>query len=833
MIPPHLSNSIFRFILLKPKDKRPFELDWQNTKNYRFDDPALLAHIQAGGNYGVLCGRGGLVVLDCDDGSLEITADEKLPKTLKIRTGGGKAHYYLQTDVEDKVVLKRGDIHYGEVQGTGAQVVAPGSIHPNGGKYEVEDDCEIAYVSRQQLKAALADYWPEEKQPQKNHFLNSDLDDQLRITNIVPTSKLYKRTGDELQGEHPIHGSDTGSNFTVNTSKNVAYCFRHERGGGPLYWLAVMEGVIDCGSDLRGEDFKRTLQIAKDKYGLKEAAPQPQEHTQELTPIEIENLILTQDKETARHETVNNLLQKHKFKTLRDGEDILIYKDGVYRYEGENAIKEGVVQIWGKKASAHDYAEIIFQIQGRTYCTRKDFDTDKNKLAVLNGILDLTTGELEDFSPEKLHTIQLPIKYDPQADCPKIKKFLSEIVETPEDAQTIIEAVGFSLWRDYETQKALMGVGQGENGKSTLLKLIRSFLGVDNVVSIDLQQFSERFSKYLLCGKLANIYPEVSSEELESTAAFKAFTGGDSITADRKNKQPITFVNFAKLFFSANKLPISKDNSHAFLRRWIILKFPHVFGSKCGCGQTHEIKKDLLQELTTPEELSGLLNLAIAGLKRLKENGWTFTLSDKARDIEHEFNRLADTVKAFSDDRLEIDPEGKESRSALYLAYKVYCEDCDAQPITQTKFTQRLKTLIIRLEDCKVGQERGFTGIKIKALTDNDSSTKTQDIEPNKFSTHSTLLPIPPLKNRNIKGEIEESVLSVPNTVLEVLNELYTFDKSGFVSENELRSNCLARSADCTAEVVNKVLSDLKDKGLWYSPKAGFIARNQNAGGLL
>ncbi len=36
----------------------------------------------------------------------------------------------------------------------------------------------------------------------------------------------------------------------------------------------------------------------------------------------------------------------------------------------------------------------------------------------------------------------------------------------------------------------------------------------------------------------------------------------------------------------------------------------------------------LIEKLTTPEELSGLLNLALQGLKRLRDNNWTFSYGD-------------------------------------------------------------------------------------------------------------------------------------------------------------------------------------------------------------
>src|SRR5712692_11102820 len=79
-----------RFILLRPHGKEPIESNWHTTSNYSHDDPKVLAHLAADGNYGVLLGNynGGdiqYVVIDADDASLEKLIKEKLPPTFTVR----------------------------------------------------------------------------------------------------------------------------------------------------------------------------------------------------------------------------------------------------------------------------------------------------------------------------------------------------------------------------------------------------------------------------------------------------------------------------------------------------------------------------------------------------------------------------------------------------------------------------------------------------------------------------------------------------------------------------------------------------------------------------
>jgi len=97
-------------------------------------------------------------------------------------------------------------------------------------------------------------------------------DTDVDILDVVPTDNLEKK-GKQLQGAHPVHGSKTGMNFTVDPDKNQWYCHRasHNCGGGPFEWIAVEEGIIDCGSwdrgrgPLRGEKWTKTVEAAYDR----------------------------------------------------------------------------------------------------------------------------------------------------------------------------------------------------------------------------------------------------------------------------------------------------------------------------------------------------------------------------------------------------------------------------------------------------------------------------------------------------------------------------------------------------------------------------------------
>ncbi|HOV82908.1 MAG TPA: hypothetical protein PLQ01_09585 [Methanothrix sp.] len=164
-------------------------------------------------------------------------------------------------------------------------------------------------------------------------------------------------------------------------------------------------------------------------------------------------------------------------------------------------------------------------------------------------------------------------------------------------------------------------------------------------------------------------------------------TGGDDNRAQEKYRPAFSFRNKAKMLFSANMLPRSPDDTYAYYSRWILLEFLNVFDPRNGTGDP-----DLDSKLQTPEELSGLLNIALAGLKRLKDNGWRFSYDKTVEDVERMYKRNANPVYAFLLDECEpgeaIDCIEK---TLFYNRFKTYALEHGIRPLSSTKFSELLK----------------------------------------------------------------------------------------------------------------------------------------------
>jgi len=146
---------------------------------------------------------------------------------------------------------------------------------------------------------------------------------------------------------------------------------------------------------------------------------------------------------------------------------------------------------------------------------------------------------------------------------------------------------------------------------------------------------------------------------------------------------PIKFVNYAKLLYSCNVIPlVEEDDSDAFFRRWIIINFPNIFTEDTA-------DKNILAKITTPEETSGILNWALEGLRRLQENqGFSY---DKTTDqIRDQYKRMASSIYAFLEDAIEYDPQGWIPKDDLYNAYITYCIDNNLPRKPKNAFSKEL-----------------------------------------------------------------------------------------------------------------------------------------------
>jgi len=394
-------------------------------------------------------------------------------------------------------------------------------------------------------------------------------------------------------------------------------------------------------------------------------------------------------------ELIFNALGYHFF-TTKDSEELYWYNGGYYETKGEQIIKDQVEYFLGENTTEHAKNEVTGYIRDKNYQDREIFSPDPNLINMQNGVYNIMIQEITEHSPDYYFLNEIPVIYDPKAKCPKITQFIKEVVYE-QDIPVLQELFGYCLYRKYHIHKACMFLGGGRNGKSTTLSLLKSFLGEKNVSNKELQRLMyDKFGRKSLHGKLANIAPDISDKALETTGIFKALCGGDRVNADVKFKDDFDFLNTAKLIFSANKLPKSEDNSYAFFSRWILISYPNTFEGK-NCDPY------ILDEITTPEELSGLFNRSIEGLSRLLSTG-SFSYGKTVEEVMDQYKTMSDPVYAYCQEFLKCETGKHILKADLREHYVNWCKKTKLPIVPGNILTQELAN---HLPELRTGQPGG------------------------------------------------------------------------------------------------------------------------------
>ena len=527
------------------------------------------------------------------------------------------------------------------------------------------------------------------------HTEEAEVEQQLdaysfSLGKLIDLSQMSKIGPNEYQGSHPIHDSTTEKNFTVNVRTNQWHCFRHNSGGGALQYLAVKEGIIKCEQAkkgaLRGRKFRDVLNLA---------AAQGLVDQKVLDQSEINPIILAKD-----------IKEDYDFIVDKESGTLYYYNqaEGIYSDKTEQLIKREIVRRLDENTKARYYPEIENFITNSAPLV--EMNTHPELLAVENGFLNVLTRQLSPFSPDGYLTQKLKVKYDPEAKCPAIQKFLGEILEEPQ-RQIAQEFIGYALYRKITYHACLLLQGPGRNGKSKLLELNTALLGKDNVSSQTIQSLCyNRFALAELHHKLANISADLPSKELSSTGVFKMIVGGDRLPGEHKHKDPFNFDNYAKLMFSCNTIPpiASTEACLAYYSRFKILEFKQAFVGK-------KADKRLIEKLTTPEELSGYLNYALEGLRRLEERQ-DFTEDRDLEETEKAYVKLSNSCQAYINEKVIVTDTHSDYvlTDVLYREFITYCHNEKLQTHPKAAFTKAMQQFCngaeharIRLEDDKGG----------------------------------------------------------------------------------------------------------------------------------
>ena len=574
-----LSN--LKFCRVRFQDKKPFESDWVN-KPYNYEEIQKFIPQE---NYGVLCGYEDLIIIDCDELELTEAVLEKLPDTFRVETGsGGLHHYFFCPELKEKIVLTN-EKHYGEIQNKGSQCVAPGSLHPNGKRYVVISNSNIATITREELIECIKPFRKEEITFSSDKIIEKEEWIEEFIQNIIPKWKV----GDRQE-------------LTLSTAGYL----RKKKKLGATKVQQIISEICDRTEDkeksmrLRAviETFKKDESEVKGVTGLKEKGVEEVKKTKKDSPF----FIFEKEAQARRFIEIQPLFydrgdlwwmwdKEEKKWNITDKIDIL----------------NGIKNLGVNTINSKDKSEIINALQqvGREKLPK---ELGKEYVQFKDKIINIKTGEKFESTPKYFSTNPIPWNIGNSTETPTIDRYFKEWVGE-EYVKTLYQIIAYSMCSEQFMQRMIALVGGGSNGKGTFIKLLRKFVGEENCVSSELSLLStNNFETSIIYKKLVCEMGEVSYNDLKNTNQIKKISGEDKLRYCFKGKTPFSDFSSTTCLINTNSLPTTLDKTVGFYRRWLIIDFPNQF----------EIKHGLIEAIPN-EEFENLSNKLINILKEMYE----------------------------------------------------------------------------------------------------------------------------------------------------------------------------------------------------------------------
>lgn len=332
-----------------------------------------------------------------------------------------------------------------------------------------------------------------------------------------------------------------------------------------------------------------------------------------------------------------------------------------------------------------------------------DFDKDENMMCLVNGVVDLRTGDLHAHAPEQMMSLLAGSSFDPKdrIECPLWEKFLDDIMcGDTEIVRFLQRAIGYSMFATAREQVAFFLTGDeehkkqnGSNGKSLFLSILQAVMGeyattVTRTLIVEKNHEGISNDVAKLKGKRVAFGSEFKRKDIIAAEQFKRLTGDENVEARFLHKEYFEFLNLATLWFATNYLPLVSDQDDGVWRRMVIIPFRAKFWPKETCPKGGKVKDNTLKERLM-KGLPGILQWCIDGAMAYAAEGRLVMpeqLFAQREAKQVEFDPLRDFMQAC----VEQDPEATTPAVDFRRAYERFCEMNGMEPMSVTAFGRRM-----------------------------------------------------------------------------------------------------------------------------------------------
>jgi len=342
------------------------------------------------------------------------------------------------------------------------------------------------------------------------------------------------------------------------------------------------------------------------------------------------------------------------------------------------------------------------------------FKATRSPLPVLNCKntevwIDQYTGDvtLKNHTPEHYLTSGIDVDYDPSHTCETFDYMLEGVFSPLPDAEDVTrhlwEIIGYVIQPLKDIPIWVMLYGKGNDGKSTILRILTALLG-DSALERGISMFNTATNKHAytpLVGKLLAYDDDLKAGATLPDDILKKTSENKTLTADPKGAAPFAFYNTSTFLISTNHYPYTQDLSHGFRRRTHVIPFLRRF-------REEEVNTSLERKVIR-EELSGVINRALAGLQRLRKRG-NFLVPKSCQQERDTWLRRANQVTRMIDESLVQDEDGLILFDDFWSSFQSWCIDSG---ITKRYNRQKVYDVLI---DLNYEMKRSKDGIKVIGL---------------------------------------------------------------------------------------------------------------------
>lgn len=268
-----------------------------------------------------------------------------------------------------------------------------------------------------------------------------------------------------------------------------------------------------------------------------------------------------------------------------------------------------------------------------------------------NGVFDVDSGELRPHRKEDYLETVVPVEYDPGATCPTWEAALGSYFGEDEDRAAKVAALqqffGYALLPHARYKKALILFGEGDTGKSQVVKLLQELIGRQNCCGVSVEAMDDERKRVPLVGKLLNVLTEISAKAVIADGGFKTLISTEEeLLFDPKYLPQFMYAPIAKHVVATNNLPQINDLTKATYNRLLVVKFNRVIPRS-------EQDPNFLGKLKG--ELPGVLNWALAGAADLTESSGEWVDIPESRRIIDDYRSRENEINSFLEEECVVD----------------------------------------------------------------------------------------------------------------------------------------------------------------------------------